>query len=173
MNKNFVLKYVWQFLLLLAAQVLLMNRICLWGYLTPMLYVMFILTLPFQTPRWLVVLLGFAIGFGVDCFSGIMGVHAAATTLIAFMRPMIINLIPYNATLEEHQLPTLWDMHFGWFAGYTLLAAFIHQFMIFFLDSFSLVNFFHLILISVINSIFTTALILIVQCLFYNSSKRY
>ena len=121
----------------------------------------------------LVVLLGFAIGFGVDCFSGIMGVHAAATTLIAFMRPMIINLIPYNATLEEHQLPTLWDMHFGWFAGYTLLAAFIHQFMIFFLDSFSLANFFHLIWISLINSIFTTLLIMIVQGLFYNSSKRY
>ena len=173
MNKTFEWKYVWHFLLLLAAQVLLLDKICLWGYLTPMLYLLFVLTLPFQTPRWLVVLLGFAIGFGVDCFSGIMGVHAAATTLIAFMRPMIINLIPYNATLEEYQRPILWDMHLGWFLGYSLLSTFIHQIAFQFIEAFSLSNFFHIIWISIANSIFTTLCILVVQCLFYNNSKRY
>ncbi len=173
MNKTFEWKYVWQFILLVAVQVLLLNRISLWGYLTPMLYIMFIMTLPFQTPRWIVVLSGFITGCCIDCFSGIYGVHAAATTLIAFLRPVIINMIPYSSNLEEHQLPTLWDMHIGWFAGYALLTSFLHQFMLFLLDSFSLANFLHLIWISFINSIFTTIILLTAQCLFYNSSKRY
>ena len=173
MNKNFEWRYVWQFFLLLLVQVLLMDKIALWGMLTPMLYLLYILTLPFRTPRWLVVLLGFVMGFCVDCFSGIMGVHAAATTFVAFLRPLVINLIPAKSTMEEHLRPILWDMHFGWFALYSLSMAFIHQFLLCFFDAFSLSGFFHLLWVSLLNALFTTVVIFIAQCLFYSASKRY
>lgn len=173
MNNTFVWKYVGQFVLLMLLQVLLLDKIALWGFLTPMLYILCILTLPFQTPRWLVVLLGFGVGLFEDCFTGIMGVHAAATTCIAFARPLIINLIPFNSTIEDHMRPILWDMHFGWFTAYSFIMCFIHQLLLFFFDAFSLAHCLHWIGASLLNSLFTVMLILVVQSLFYNSSKRY
>lgn len=165
-------KYVWQFFLFWALQVFLVNYVSIWGFLTPMLYLLFILSLPFQTPRWLVVLSGFLLGFGVDCFSGMMGVHAAATTLVAFARPLLMQLVPH-APIEEHMRPVLPDMHLGWYAGYAMLMSFIHQFFVFFLDAFSLANFGHLCWISLVNAFFTALVMVLVQCLFYSSSKRY
>ncbi len=170
--KNVDWKLVLQFLLIVVVQVLVLNSICLWGYVTPLLYLMFVLTLPFQMPSWLVVSSGFLMGMCVDLFSGVMGVHAASLTFVAFIRPLVMQLIPH-AAIEEHQRPILYDMHFPWFAGYTLVMALVHQFLVFFFDALSLACFGHLLVMTLLNALFTTFLILLVQCLFYNSSKRY
>ena len=170
--KNFEWKYIWQFLLIAAVQVLFLNNICLWGYITPLLYLLFVLTLPFQTPAWLVISSGFLMGMCVDLFSGVMGVHAASLTLVAFLRPLIMQLIPHSA-IEEHMRPILYDMHFPWFVSYTFSMALIHQFLVYFFDVLSLSNFFHLLWMTLLNASLTTVLIIIVQILLYNSSKRY
>ena len=43
-----------RFIFLVLLQVLILNNIQLSGYLNPFLYVLFILMLPFETPKWLV-----------------------------------------------------------------------------------------------------------------------
>lgn len=168
-----VLHIVIQFILIVVLQVLLMDKISLWGYVTPMIYIMFILSLPFQTPKWLLVVLGFITGIIEDLFTGMTGIHAASTTLIAFLRPLVMKLITNKSTIEEHLRPILYDMHFPWYIVYSLILTFIHQFSIFFLDALSFVNFGRTLWIGAINTIFTVVLILLFQCLFYNESKRY
>ena len=64
-----LLKYTFQFVLLLALQVLVLNNIEIFGYMNPYLYIIFILMLPANLNRNLVVLLGFALGFCVDIFA--------------------------------------------------------------------------------------------------------
>ena len=100
--------YVLSFILLLLFQIIIVNSVSLWGIITPMVYILFILILPFQTPRWLVVLLGFLMGFSVDMFTGVLGLHAIASGLIAFLRMPIINVIPCKATFTLR--PILWDI---------------------------------------------------------------
>ena len=127
-------KYVLHFVLIMLVQVLFFNNICLWGYVVPMVYLMFVLCVPFQTPAWLVVASGFLMGMFMDLCSGVMGVHAASLTVVAFIRPLVMQMVPHTA-IEEHMRPILYDMHFPWFASYTFLMAFIHQMLVYFFDS--------------------------------------
>lgn len=161
------------FLFLLFFQVLVSNSISLWGIITPMVYIMFILTLPFQMPKWQVVSLGFIMGFSLDLFTGILGHHAAACVLIAFMRMPIIKLIPSHISFEEHLRPILWDMHFSWYVQYSFYLTLIHHVFYFFLDSMSFHNFFLVLGIAFLNSFASVLFILIFQILFYKASKRY
>ena len=65
MNLNTVRNIIF-FVILLVAQVLVLNHIHLFGYATPLLYVYFALTLRRGTPRWAVLLWCFAMGLAVD-----------------------------------------------------------------------------------------------------------
>ncbi|NLE63554.1 MAG: rod shape-determining protein MreD [Bacteroidales bacterium] len=161
------------FLFLLFFQVLVADSIALWGIVTPMLYIMFILILPFQMPKWQVILLGFLMGFCIDIFTGVLGQHAAACVLIAFLRMPIISLVPTHIKFEEHMRPILWDMHFAWFIQYSLYLTLIHHIFFFFLDTMSFKNFFLVLGIALLNTVATVILIFIFQILFYKPSKRY
>ena len=51
-----ILTFTLLFLFLIALQVLVLNNIQLGGYLNPYLYVLFVLLLPFDTPKWLLLI---------------------------------------------------------------------------------------------------------------------
>ncbi|MBP7210506.1 MAG: hypothetical protein KBA02_04865 [Paludibacteraceae bacterium] len=161
------------FLLLLLCQILLANNISLWGMITPMVYIMFILVLPFQMSKSLVVLLGFAMGISVDLFTGVLGQHAAASVLIAFLRMPVIRIISTQIKFEEHLRPILWDMQFSWYFQYALYLTLIHHIVFFFLDAMSFQNLFLVLGIALLNVMATLLLIFIFQIIFYKASKRY
>lgn len=83
-----LLKYTIMLVVLVLLQVLLLNNIQFSGYINPYMYVLFILLLPFETPRYLLLLLGFFLGLLVDIFSNTPGFHASATTFLAFCAPI-------------------------------------------------------------------------------------
>ncbi|NLJ82957.1 MAG: rod shape-determining protein MreD [Bacteroidales bacterium] len=165
--------YVLSFFLLLLFQVLVSKSIALWGIVTPMAYILFILILPFQMPKWQVVVLGFVMGISVDLFTGIMGQHAAASLLIAFLRTIIVSVIPTNIKFEDHLRPILWDMHFVWYFQYVLYLTLIHHVTFFLLDSMSVINLFIILGISLLNTVFTVLLIFVFQVIFFKPSSRY
>ena len=57
-----IVKYGAICILLVLFQGLILNNIEFGGYIVPFLYVVFILALPFETPNWLVLLIGFGLG---------------------------------------------------------------------------------------------------------------
>lgn len=172
MSKLFF-KQFFSFILLLALQVLILNKICLWGIITPMVYIVFIFSLPFQTPRWLVVLLGFFCGFSVDIFLGVLGFHALATLIIAFLRAGIIQLIPLRIERENHLLPILYDMKFIWYFQYVFYLTLIHHFVYYFTDALSFHNFGKLLLVVLANTLCSLLCIFLIQILMHRESKRY
>ena len=124
------------FIVLVLLQVFLLNRIHLFGYVTPMLYVYFILTLSQSVPQNRLMLWSFALGLVIDAFSNTLGIHAAASTLIAFLRPVLIRLF-YIRDEGEFFVPSLRTMG-GAFRRYALLAIFIHHTAVILLQYFSL-----------------------------------
>lgn len=165
--------YIISFLLLLLFQILIANSISLWGIITPMAYIMFIFILPFQMSKSLVVLLGFLMGISVDIFTGVLGQHAAASVLIAFLRMPVISIISTQIKFEEHLRPVLWDMKFAWYFQYALYLTLIHHIVFFFLDTMSFHNFFLVLGIALLNVIASLILIFIFQIIFYKTSRRY
>lgn len=135
MNKT-VLQII-RFVVLVLFQVLVINHIRLGGYVHPYIYMLFIMLLPFNTPKWQLLVLGFALGLTVDLFTGTPGLHAGATTLMAFCRPSIIQLISGNQKFENIPEPNLGQLDGMWFFRYVLCLVFVHHFALFFLESFS------------------------------------
>jgi hypothetical protein len=135
MNKIFL--QIIRFVVLVLFQVLVINHIRLGGYVHPYIYLIFIMLLPFNTPKWQLLVLGFFLGIIIDVFTGTPGLHAGATTLMAFCRPSIISLISGNQKFDNIQEPNLGQLDGMWFFRYVLCLVFIHHFALFFLESFS------------------------------------
>ena len=135
MNKT-VLQII-RFIVLVLLQVLVINHIRLGGYVHPYIYLIFIMLLPFSTPKWQLLILGFALGLTIDLFTGTPGLHAGATTLMAFCRPSIIKLVSGNQKFENITEPNLGQLGGIWFFRYAICMVLIHHFALFFLESFS------------------------------------
>jgi hypothetical protein len=166
-------KQILHFIFLLALQVFILNRICLWGVVTPMIYFVFIFSLPFNTPKWLVVLLGFGCGFLMDTFCGVLGFHALATLFVAFFRAGIIRLTSLRTEREEHLLPIFYDMKLGWYLRYAFCLTFLHQLVYYFTDMLSFQNFGRLMLVVSANTLCSLLCVFLIQILVYKPSKRY
>ena len=135
MNKT-VLQII-RFVVLVLLQVLVINHIRLGGYVHPYIYMIFIMLLPFSTPKWQLLVFGFVLGLTVDLFTGTPGLHAGATILMAFCRPFIISLISGNQKFENIHEPNLGQLDGMWFFRYVLCLLLVHHFALFFLESFS------------------------------------
>ena len=170
MNKT--LLNIIRFVLLVIAQVLVINHIRLGGYVHPYIYLIFVMLMPINMPGWQLLLSGFGIGLTIDLFMGTLGMHAGATTLMAFCRPAIIRLVSGNQKFENIREPSIQQLGVPWFLRYTLCMVTVHNFTLFMLEGFS----FHLvgqallrILLSVPVSIF---LILLILYLFAPTKKK-
>lgn len=135
MNKT-VLQII-RFVVLVLFQVLVINHIRLGGYVHPYIYLTFILLLPFSMPKWQLLVLGFVLGLTIDLFTGTPGLHAGATTLMAFSRPGVIKLVSGSLKFDNIQEPNLGQLDGMWFLRYVFCLVFIHHFALFFLESFS------------------------------------
>lgn len=154
-------------IVLILLQVLLLNHIQISGYINPYLYILFILLLPFDTPKYLLLILGFLLGLNVDIFSNTPGIHASATTFLAFIRPAVIRLISSRDVLELNTPPRLSYLGFHWFLKYSLILVLAHHFFLFYVEVFTLKGFIFTFSRCVLSSAFTLVLIIISQYLIY------
>jgi len=161
-----------RFIVLVLFQVLVINHIRLGGYVHPYIYLIFIMLLPFNTPKWQLLVLGFLLGLTIDLFTGTPGLHAGATTLMTFCRPSIIKLVSGNQKFENVQEPNLRQLDGIWIFRYVLCMVLVHHFALFFLESFSVYLIGQVllrILLSVPVSIF---LIMMILYIFKTEKKR-
>lgn len=160
-----------RFFILLFLQVLILNNINFGGYVNPYLYVYFILLLPFEIPGWLLLFLSFALGFGIDIFTGTLGMHTASSVLMAFARPIVIKTISSSKEYEAGMKPSIIDLGFRWFLTYTIILVFIHHFALFYIEVFRLSGFFNTLVRVIYSTIFTVVLVIITQYIFLKRSK--
>ncbi len=101
MKVNYIIFSIWM-LVLVALQVLVFNHIHLFFFATPYIYFFPILTLPTSVSRNRLLWIGFIVGLLVDIFSNTLGMNAASTVLIAFLRPSILKLSSPRDLNEEY-----------------------------------------------------------------------
>jgi rod shape-determining protein MreD len=125
------------------------------------------LLLPFTTPNWLLIILAFVLGYSIDIFSNTLGLHSAATVVMAFCRPYIIKTGYPKQDFETGIKPIIKDLGLRWFFTYSLVLVSIHHFVLFYLEAFNLNEFWNTLLRSIASIIFTTLLIILSQYIFY------
>lgn len=163
--------YIIQFILLVLIQVLVLNNIQFSGYINPYLYILFILLLPFETPRWVLMIIGFFLGLSIDIFTHTPGMHASATVFAAFIRPMVLSSIAPRDGYESGMRPHIPDMGLGWYMRYAVLMVISHHLFLFYIETFRLSDFFATLLRVILSSVFTLAFILITEIIFYRKKK--
>jgi rod shape-determining protein MreD len=140
-----------------------MDNVMINGYMIPYIYLLFILLLPFETPRWIQLISGFALGLAMDLFTGTAGIHTAATVLIAFARPYLLGLLAPRDGFEPETFPRIYYYGFTWFLKYTLLIVLLHHLVLFYLEVFQLKDFFSTLLRVILSTILSTSTIVISQ----------
>lgn len=162
---NIVFKNTVRFVFLILLQVIVLDNVRIGGYINPYLYVLFILMLPFETPKWLLIISAFFIGLFVDVFSGTAGIHAAASVFMAFLRPNIIKMVSARQDYEPGTQPTLRDLGFKWFFTYALVLVSAHHLVLFFMEVFTFTEFFQTFFRTILSVMFTLFLLIISQYL--------
>jgi len=152
-----------RFLVVILIQVLILNNIMLHGYLNPYFYIIFILLLPFETPRWLLLVAGFALGISVDLFANTLGMHTAATVFIAFLRPWGLSIFAPRDGYEPETLPTVHFYGLTWFVSYALVLTFLHHLVLFYIEVFHFQEFFSTFLRVFLSTLLTASTIILSQ----------
>jgi rod shape-determining protein MreD len=153
-------KYSLVFIVSVLLQVLIFNNILILKMISPFFYILFIILLPFYTPRALLLFLAFALGFTIDIFTNTPGVHTSACLLTGFLRPVVLQLISSRETLESVSAPRVENMGLNWFIGYVSFLVITHHLFLFLIEAFTFDSF-HITLIRVILSS-TLSVVLIV-----------
>ncbi len=171
MNNRFIINIL-RFIGLVLLQVLVIDNIRLGYYIHPCVYILFILLMPFNTPKWKLLINGFLIGMTIDLFCGTPGLNAAATVFMAFLRPMVINGMTRRKDINENDEPSLNNMGVSWFLIYASLLLLAHNLLLFLLELFSF-KLFHIIIIQTILSVASSILVLfLILMLFKKSNKK-
>ena len=158
---------VLRFITLVLIQVLIFNNIQISGYLNPYIYILFILLLPFETPKWIQLVLAFLLGLSVDFFTNTPGMHAAACVFMAFVRPYILRFIAPREGYETGTFPRLYYYGFNWFFKYTFILVLAHHFFLFYIEVFRFSNFFDTFSRMALSTLLSVTFIILSQFLIY------
>jgi rod shape-determining protein MreD len=156
-----------RFIFLIFLQVLVLNNLQFCGLINPYLYVLFILLLPFETPGWVLLIIGFFTGLSVDAFMDTLGLHTSATVIMAFLRPFILRIIAPRDGYDAGTSPKLQIFGLPWFLRYSFILIFAHHFVLFYLEVFRLSDFFTTFMRIILSSVFTILLVFLSQIFMY------
>lgn len=140
---------------------------------TPYVYFLFILWLPFKMNRTWLMAIAFLLGFTLDSFRHLPGFHAAACVLIAYVKPFLINLlIPQEGSDTNYQEPSIKSMggplpYFIFIAVLSLL----HNAWLFLLEAWQFGNIWYFLIKTILSTAISLLLIFITELIFNRKQK--
>ncbi|TAE76324.1 MAG: hypothetical protein EAZ85_00180 [Bacteroidetes bacterium] len=165
MNNLVLIRQGGAFFAYLFLQIFFFRYLDLFGVAFCFLYVNFLLFLPINTDKRMLLFVGFFVGFFIDGFDSTLGIHTFACVLIMFLRPFLLHFLSdknevYTLSLSENGV--------FWYLQYTLILTFIHHFTIFLLQQFNISYFLDTLIKGVASAILTVSLGLLIQYLFFS-----
>ena len=158
---NYLHKIGW-FVGLVLLQVLILNNVHIAGYATPFLYIYLILKFESDVPRNALMLWAFFLGLAVDILSDTPGMNAAATVLLAFLRPSLLRLFTPRDN-QDNLVPSFKSMGITPFLKYTTASVFIHSLALLSIEFFSFSGIWLLLLRVALCTVLTVTCIVAVE----------
>ena len=168
-----LLKNIIRFALFILVQVFVLDKIHLHQMVTPYIYFLFIIWLPFRMGRTQQMIIAFLLGFTFDSFRHHPGFHTAACVLIAYIRPFLINLlIPQEGADNNYEEPSFKSM--GGVLQYLIfigVLTLIHHGWLFLLEAWQFGNIWYFVVKTFLSAVLSLLLIIITELLFTRQQR--
>ncbi len=158
-----VVKNIIRFFILLLLQIVVLNNIDISVFLSPMIIVLFVILLPFNTPKWILLISTFLMGIILDLFMNTPGIVSFALVFLAYSRPVILRLLRPREGYVIGAIPGVKDLGWNWFFQYSLIMTSFFHFLYFMILGISQENFLFIIWKTIISSLFTLLVIYLFQ----------
>ena len=157
-----LLKRLGWFALFFLAQVIVLGRIHLFHYATPLFYVYFVTMFPRNYEKWAILLWSFLLGLCIDIFSNTPGLAAASLTVIAAIQPYYLELYVPRDSADNLQ-PSLRALGPLKYTYYVLPLVLVYCLLFFTLETLSFSNVLYWLLCVVSSTALTLLLIFTVE----------
>ena len=147
---------------LVLLQALILNNVHIAGYATPFLYLYLILKFESSISRNELMLWAFFLGLSVDIFSDTPGMNAAATVLLAFVRPYLLSAFLSRDTVESI-VPSAETMGSTPFLRYVVACVLVHHAALLSIEFFSPAHILTLLLRILSGAVLTVACVAAVE----------
>ncbi len=154
------------FFVYLFFQVIILKNAVLFHTAFCFLYVAFLLTLPVETSKIVLMLAGFALGFLIDIFYDTLGLHAMASVLIMYLRNYWLTALTPQGGYDSSSVPSLAAYGTQWFIIYTLPLLIVHHTALFYTEAGGFGYFWHTLTKVLASSGFTLVAVLLVEYIF-------
>lgn len=132
-----ILQFIILTLVLILAQVLVFNHICLFNVAVPMVFIYVIVRLPITLSINHLLTIAFFLGLVIDIFSDTPGMNALACTVLAMLRRPILRLyVPREEDLTRPE-PTLQSLGTAVYLKYLLTMTLVYCSLIFIIEAFT------------------------------------
>jgi len=170
---SLLVKNIFRFILFILVQVYVLSQVPpLHQFITPYLYFLFILWLPFTISRFNLLLVSFLFGITLDYFLSTPGLHAAPCVLIAYLRPFLINILMSKEGAElNYAEPSIKSLGVAPYGLYVFVFTFIHHFYLVLIEWLHFGNFLYFIGKVTATTVISLLLIFITEMLFFRKQK--
>ncbi|MEO5948413.1 MAG: rod shape-determining protein MreD [Chitinophagaceae bacterium] len=168
-----LLRNILRFAVFILIQVLLLNKIPhLHRFITPYIYFLFLLWLPFSVSRQWLLIIGFLTGLTLDYFTMTPGLHTAACLLIAYVRPFLIGVLtPKDSSDFNYREPSPKAMLWTPYLVYVFVLTLLHHGYMVFLQWLSFGSFLDFIIKVIATTAISMLLIITIELLFPRRMK--
>lgn len=155
-----VLQFILLGFILVLAQVIVFNHICLFNVAVPLVFIYLLVRLPITlSVNWMLTI-GFFLGLIVDIFSDTYGMNTLACTIEAMMRKPILRLyVPREEDLTRSE-PSMYSLGTATYLKYLLTLTLLYCSLIFLIEAFTFFNPVRLLLRIVFSTILSMALMI-------------
>jgi len=168
-----LVKNIIRFILFILVQVFVLHQVpSLHKFITPYLYYLFIIWLPFSMGRSALMLLAFVFGLSLDYFLKTPGLHAAACVLVAYVRPFLINmLIRQEGDEQNYASPSITSMGWAPYFMMVFILTLLHHGYLVFLEWMQFGSFLYFLGKVLATTGISMLLVLITELLFFRKEK--
>lgn len=154
------------FVMLCALQVFVLNHCHLFGCAMPLFYLWFVLKMRKGMPKWVMMVIAFAMGITIDTFTNTPGVAAASMTAAAMAQPYLLQLF-ISREGDDNFIPSRTTLGLKPFVNYTIVLTGAYCTLFFTLEMFSFFNTLKWLQCVVGSTVLTVALILAADTLIH------
>jgi len=162
---NRITENILRFVVTILLQVLVINNIQYIPLCTPYIYILFLICLPVELPRWGDLLIGFFTGLLMDIFCSTLGIHTFACTALCYFRYLSIRWFVDNVDRVQGTPSSKSFFNIVSYIKYVVTLVLIHHGCTILLDAFTLHHFWWTALQIIVSSLITIAIMLVYDIL--------